>query len=208
MRYVAIDFETGNSSPLSACSLGVSVFEGKALVREETSLIRPPECAGKFHWGNIRINHITEKMVEGAPDFYSVWKPFETEAEGSVLVCHNASFDINILCACLAHYHMKTPECRYVCTVKTARRVWPELENHRLNTVSHALGIELNHHEAGSDARASGLILQAAMRATHTPDAEALAEKIGMRLGRISSMGVTPCSIARGARDNFEAVIL
>ena len=88
------------------------------------------------------------------------------------------------------------PECRYLCTVKVSKRVWPELENHKLDTVSAALHIDLNHHEAGSDARAAGLILQAALRRTGSADADALAEKIGMRLGRISSMGKTPCSIA------------
>ena len=176
MRYLALDFETGNASPLSACALGASVFEDNQLVDEKISLIRPPECVGRFHWGNVRVNHI---------------------AEGSVIVCHNAMFDTNVLCSCLAHYGLKMPECRYLCTVKVSKRVWPELENHKLDTVSAALHIDLNHHEAGSDARAAGLLLQAALRRTGSVDADALAEKFGMRLGRISSMGKTPCSIAK-----------
>ena len=177
MRYLALDFETGNASPLSACALGASVFEDNQLVDEKISLIRPPECVGKFHWGNVRVNHIKEKMVADAPSFAEV-------------------FDTNVLCSCLAHYGLKMPECRYLCTVKVSKRVWPELENHKLDTVSAALHIDLNHHETGSDARAAGLILQAALRRTGSADADALAEKIGMRLGRISSMGKTPCSIA------------
>ena len=59
MKYVALDFETGNASPLSACALGASIFEDGALVREQVSLIRPPAGARKFHWGNVRVNHIT-----------------------------------------------------------------------------------------------------------------------------------------------------
>ena len=197
MRYVAMDFETGNASPLSACALGVSVFEDDKLVREQVSLIHPPACVGKFHWGNVRVNHIKEKMVADAPAFDEVWRSIAADAEGSVLVCHNAMFDTAVLCACLAHYGLKMPECRYLCTVKVSQRVWPELENHKLDTVSAALGIDLNHHEAGSDARAAGLILQAALRDTGSADADALAQKIGMRLGRISCMGKTPCSIAK-----------
>ena len=81
-----------------------------------------------------------------------------------------------------------------------ARRVWQALKNHKLDTVSAALGIELNHHEACSDARAAGWILQAALQETGSTDADALAAKIGMRLGRISSMGTTPCSIAKDIR--------
>ena len=61
MRYLALDFETGNASPLSACALGASVFEDNQLVDEKISLIRPPECVGKFHWGNVRVNHIKDR---------------------------------------------------------------------------------------------------------------------------------------------------
>lgn len=200
MRYVALDFETGNASPLSACALGVSVFEDAALVREQVSLIRPPDGVGKFHWGNVRVNHIKEKMVADAPPFDAVWRAVADDAEGSVLVCHNAMFDTAVLCACLAHFHLPVPECRYVCTVKVSQRVWPELVNHKLDTVSEALGIPLNHHEAGSDARAAGLTLQAALRRTDSADADELAQKIGMRLGRISCMGTAPCSIAKEVR--------
>ncbi|MDF3024853.1 MAG: polymerase epsilon subunit-like 3-5 exonuclease, partial [Alphaproteobacteria bacterium] len=42
----------------------------------------------------------------------------------------------------------------WVCTVNVARSKWPELANHKLNTVSKHLNIELNHHDAASDAHA------------------------------------------------------
>ena len=38
MKYVALDFETGNASPLSACALGASIFEDDVLVREQVSV--------------------------------------------------------------------------------------------------------------------------------------------------------------------------
>lgn len=200
MRYIALDFETGNASRLSACALGVSIFEDQTPAGEFVTLIKPPAGVGKFHWGNVRVNHIKESMVADAPTFDLVWREIADKVDGSVLVCHNAMFDTAVLCACLAHYHLPVPDCRYVCTVKVAQRVWPELENHKLDTVAGALGIELNHHEAGSDARAAGLILQAALRETGSADADALARRIGMRLGRISCMGTTPCSIAKEIR--------
>lgn len=201
MRYFALDFETGNASPLSACSVGVSVFEDDALLYSDAVLIKPPAEVGKFHWGNVKVHKIKERMVADAPAFDVVWQRFAADAAGSVIVCHNAVFDTAVLCHLLAHYHLPVPECRYLCTVKVSQRVWPEMENHKLGTVSEALGIALNHHEAGSDAFAAGQILLAALRETGSADADALAEKIGMRLGRISCMGTTPCSIAKeGAR--------
>ena len=40
-----------------------------------------------------------------------------------------------------------------------SRRLLPRLPNHRLNTVSDYLGLELDHHHAGSDSLACGEIL-------------------------------------------------
>ena len=205
MRYTALDFETGNASRLSACALGVSIFEDQTPAGELVTLIKPPAQVGKFHWGNVRVNHIKESMVVDAPTFDLVWREITDQVDGSMLVCHNAMFDTAVLCACLAHYHIPVPDCRYVCTVKVAQRVWPELANHKLDTVAGALGIALNHHEAGSDARAAGLILQAALRETGSVDADDLACRIGMRLGRISCMGTVPCSIAKATRDGKAA---
>lgn len=193
MKYVALDFETGNQSPLSACALGVSVFRDRALTEQWVSLIRPPSCVGAFDWRNIRLHHITEQMVAAAPSFDTVWARMAADIKGSLLVAHNARFDINILYACLKHFHLQIPECRFLCTVTIARRVWPNLINHKLHTVCHALKIPLNHHEAGSDARASGLILQAALTKTGSADAEELAEKTGIYPGSIAETGITSC---------------
>ena len=101
MRYLALDFETGNASLLSACALGTSVFEDNQLVDEKISLIRPPECVGRFHWGNVRVNHIKEKMVADAPSFAEVWSrsPTSEAASRATTLC-----SIRMCFSCLAHY--------------------------------------------------------------------------------------------------------
>lgn len=72
-------------------------------------------------------------------------------------------FDMGVLNALLLQYGISKPLCTYIDTVEIARRLWPFLPNHRLNTVCDYLGIALNHHEALSDARGSALILMNAM---------------------------------------------
>lgn len=186
MRYVAMDFETGNGDYTSACSIGLSYYENHTLVGSENFLIRPPDSVGKFHWYNVKIHGIKRSMVKDAPTFDQIWEKFKAQVEGSVLVCHNAAFDTEVLCRCLEFYHIPLPTCRYICTVEVSKKVWPELENHKLNTVAQALNIQLNHHEAASDAHACGEILQHALRQTHCTDAHMLAEKLGIRLGTIS----------------------
>lgn len=186
MRYVAMDFETGNGYYTSACAIGLSYYEDHVLVGSESFLIRPPESVGKFHWYNVKIHGITRSMVEDAPTFEQVWEKVKERIEGSILVCHNAAFDTEVLCRCLEFYHIPLPTCRYICTVEVSKKVWPELENHKLNTVAGALHISLHHHQAASDARASGEILQRALEQTHCADAQKLAEKLHVHLGTIS----------------------
>lgn len=197
MKYVALDFETANSSPSSACSVGISVFDDEVLLHSKVYLIRPPKEYCTFHWYNIKVHGITRVMVNDAPQFNEVWPLLQQDVEGSVLACHNAMFDTAVLCKTLTYFDLPLPRCRYVCTVKVAQKIWPALENHKLDTVSSALHIALNHHEAGSDALACGMILQSAMKQTCSKDIDMLADKIGMRLGKISPEGCLSCSTAQ-----------
>ena len=43
MKFVAIDFETANTSELGICSVGIAVFENNQLADTYYSLIRPPK---------------------------------------------------------------------------------------------------------------------------------------------------------------------
>ena len=45
-----------------------------------------------------------------------------------------------------------------------SRRLLPQLPNHKLNTLSDYLGLELDHHHAGSDSLACGEILRYHLR--------------------------------------------
>ena len=194
MKYAALDFEVGNANMTSACAIGLCVFEDFRMVRRFGCLIRPPKSAGKFHWGNVRVNGIKKKDVRNAPTFGQLWDGLREDLENSILVCHNAAFDTAVLRACLDYFGLPYPRCRYLCTVKVAQAVWPEMENHRLNTLSEALGIKLDHHEAGSDAHAAGLLLLEALRATGCADAVEMAEKLGLRLG---VLGGADCKTAQ-----------
>lgn len=200
MRFVSIDFETANASPLSACSIGVVVFEDGVPVKSLVSLIKPPEEFGKFNWYNTKIHKIKRNMVEDAPTFDQVWERIRDDVADGIVVCHNAVFDTSVLRRLLEYYQIKVPEFRYICTVKVSQKLWPELENHKLDTVSEALGISLNHHEALSDSMACGLILAKAVEEQQCTSVEALAEKIGMRLGSVSPKKNVSCSTAEEVR--------
>ena len=97
--FTAIDFETANRYPTSACSIGIVVVQDGEITEEFSHLIKPEPYY--FNKKFIEIHGITPVMVKDAPSFYDLWgvigRYFDTEA----LVAHNAGFDMSVLKACL-----------------------------------------------------------------------------------------------------------
>ena len=155
--FAAIDFETADAKRDSACAVAVvRVSEGK-IVDSLYRLVQPPRKT--FSPFCVRVHNIHWKDVENEPVFADVWPDFAHLFDGVEFVAaHNATFDKSVLSACLDACGMPMTAARFLCTVKLARKVWPDLVNHKLNTVSNYLGIELQHHHAGSDAEACARI--------------------------------------------------
>jgi len=77
------------------------------------------------------------------------------------LAAHNASFDKGVLEGACAHYGITAPTLPFRCTVQMARKAW-NLRPTKLPDVCRHLGIDLDHHNALSDAMACALIVLAA----------------------------------------------
>jgi DNA polymerase III subunit epsilon len=159
--FVAIDFETADHGPDSACAVGLVRVEGQRVVHREAVLLRPPRPRFLFS----SIHGISWEMVESEPVFGDVWPRLLPILDGAAfLAAHNASFDRRVLGACCALAGLSIPEMPFVCTVQLARRRWGERRND-LASVCRRLGIGLVHHDAGSDAEACARIVIAARAA-------------------------------------------
>ena len=162
IRYVAFDVETPNRLNDRISSIGVSTISDDGAIQTKSYLVNP-EC--DFDCFNISLTGITPAMVEKAPTFPAVWADLEPLFTDHTLVAHNATFDLCVLSKTLSAYGLLTPKIRYLCTMRIARSVFPQMENHKLNTISAQLGIPLKHHDAGSDSEACALILKKVMDA-------------------------------------------
>jgi len=167
--FVAIDFETADYSPDSACAVGLVRVEDYRVVHREVVLIRPPRQHIVFTF----IHGITWAMVAESPVFADVWPRVAPLLDGAAfLAAHNAPFDRRVLRACCEAAGHRPPPQRFVCTLQLARRRW-KMHPANLPTVCRRLGIGLIHHDAGSDAEACARIVIAAAQTGHlsTPDA-------------------------------------
>lgn len=159
-HFVAIDFETADYGADSACSVGLVRVVDNVIEEEMVRLIRPPRVDFRFTY----IHGLTWEDVEDADVFADVW-PEMADFIGNApyLVAHNAPFDRKVLNSCLEAAAISADVPEFICTVQVARHKL-QIKPAKLSNVCDVLGIELNHHEALSDARACAKVLIEAKR--------------------------------------------
>lgn len=158
--FVAIDFETADHAPDSACAVGLVRVEHGRVVRKVRQFIRPPRDVMLF----THIHGITLDYVEDKPSFAQAWPLLKEVLDGAeFLAAHNAGFDRGVMRACCLAADLDMPHQQWVCSVRQARNVL-NIYPANLANVCRVMGIKLNHHEALSDAEACARIVMAARR--------------------------------------------
>lgn len=160
-RIVSIDFETANSKRASVCSIGFVVEEYGEIIMEKEILVNPktdftPKC--------IKVHGIKPLDVVDAPTWDVAWKEVESYITDSTLViAHNLrSMELACIRQECERYNMELPPFAKVRghnkmaydTLKIAKDNYSDLENHRLDTLAKYFNINLDHHNALSDAKA------------------------------------------------------
>ena len=104
------------------------------------------------------LTHITDDMVNDSPTIEEVLPQFIEFTKDSILVAHNASFDIGFI----SHFaaEQKLVFNPYVIdTLTIARENYTSVENHKLGTLAEFLGVELEGaHRAINDTRATAKV--------------------------------------------------
>jgi DNA polymerase III subunit epsilon len=158
--FVAIDFETANRDPASACAIGLALVKAGQVVANPSWLIRPPRLY--FDPAFIQIHGIDADKVINEPEFDLVWEWLKPQLDGTIIIAHNAVFDINVLKNTLDYYRLPFPTFRYSCTKIIAQKTWPTYKRYNLAELALRHGFEFKHHDAAEDARVcAGIALKA-----------------------------------------------
>ncbi|MGL4951612.1 MAG: exonuclease domain-containing protein [Mycoplasma sp.] len=134
MNAFIIDFETANSQRCSACSIGIVEIKDGKIVNEWSFLFKPAN--GYFDRINIKIHGITPDMVKDKSTFKEIWNNGLSDLlNNKIVFAHNASFDMSVSRATLAAYGLQHLNLHYSCTMLISKKLWPNCENHKLNTL-------------------------------------------------------------------------
>lgn len=182
LDFTAIDFETANSSPASACSVGLVRVRGGEVVATAGWLIQPPPGHDEFQEWNVRIHGIQARDVISAATWVDQFDRLCAFAGADVLVAHNAGFDLNVLRRASEATGQICPPYRSLCSLQVARKTY-ELDSYRLPVAAAAAGFaEFSHHDALADARACAQIVIDAAGRAGAADVFALADALSLRV--------------------------
>jgi DNA polymerase-3 subunit epsilon len=152
MNFTAIDFETATA--YHPCSVGIVMVENGIIVDEYVTLIKPPR--NEYSPYTIAVHGIYPRDTVNAKTFVQVFPEIQKRLQNRIVVAHNESFDRNVLAKSMALHGLNYEDLniskRWECTVKIYKS--KGLKPTKLSDCCREMGIELNHHEALSDARA------------------------------------------------------
>ena len=175
LNFVAIDFETANSSPASPCAVGLVRVRNGVIDDSLALLFMPPEPHDWFSEWNIKIHGIRPSDVIDGPTWAEALPVMLAFIGDDVLIAHNAPFDMGVLRAAADAVDVELPGLRYLCSLAMSRRTY-NLESYRLNAVAYAVGHEeFDHHDALADADACARIVIHMANRKDAEDLEGLA---------------------------------
>lgn len=158
MNFITIDFETANANYNSACQIGIAEVENGIIVREYSSLIKPPS---DFHHKNIEITGIRPEDVKDSPQFVDIWNDIQSFFQNNhFVVAHNAYFDMCVLRASLEDCKIIPPNFNYLCSINICSTLG-DLRDERktLSNLAELCGYSFKHHDALEDAKACAYIV-------------------------------------------------
>lgn len=167
-NFVAIDFETANYKPFSACSVALVTVEDNEIVERYHTLIQPP--GNLYFKGFSELHGIMPTDTINKPTFEDLAYDIVSRLEHQTIVAHNEAFDRHVLKAALNYYGISGRtlklERKWECTVKIYRKLGFKPAN--LKACCDKLSIPLKHHDALSDAEACAALYLAYLEKNRT----------------------------------------
>ena len=152
--YVAIDIETTGLDYEFCHIIEVSAIRYRNGIQLDkyVSLVKPPLSTTFSYDGSwesyyvdeyiTELTGITNDMLKSAPDPTEVYPQLKEFLGESILVAHNANFDINFLYDAFGEYANTFLSNDFIDTMRIARKVFPELKHHRLCDVAKMCHVE------------------------------------------------------------------
>ena len=161
--YCVLDLETTGLSAKTEkiTEIGIMKIQNGEVVDEFCEFVNPEKPIPKRVQ---EVTNITDKMVANSPTIDVLFPKVLDFIKDSVLVAHNASFDIGFLKNVAKNLGYEF-DYTYVDTLPLARKLYPELKKHKLGKIAEHLKIKVEvAHRALDDVDTTVKILKEMMK--------------------------------------------
>ena len=161
--YCVLDLETTGLSAKTEkiTEIGIMKIQNGEVVDEFCEFVNPEKPIPKRVQ---EVTNITDEMVANSPTIDVLFPKVLDFIKDSVLVAHNASFDIGFLKNVAKNLGYKF-DYTYVDTLPLARKLYPELKKHKLGKIAEHLKIKVEvAHRALDDVDTTVKILKEMMK--------------------------------------------
>lgn len=151
LPYIVFDLETTGLDPNTdeIIEIGAIKVQGKEIKDIFNKLVKPER---QITANITELTGITQEMLNDELPLKPVLSRFMEFIGNSILVAHNADFDLAFLKNAAKKCLNRDITNFTICTVLVSRDILPNLDNHKLHTVAKYFGIEVaNRHRAIGD---------------------------------------------------------
>ena len=157
--YVVFDVETTGLSAVNNDLIQIAaskMYKGN-IVEQFDEFINPGHHLSAF---TTELTGITDNHVRNAKPIEEVLQMFQDFCQDTVLVAHNATFDVGFMNANYERHGMPIITQPVIDTLEFARNLYPEYKRHGLGPLTKRFQVSLEHHHmANYDAEATGRLL-------------------------------------------------
>jgi DNA polymerase-3 subunit epsilon len=160
LTYTVFDLETTGLNPNEGDEIiavgAIRMLNGRLLQDERFEQLVDPQRS--VPWTSVKIHGIHPEMLKGKPKIQEVLPMFHEFAKDTILVAHNAAFDMRFLQLKEEHTGVRFVNS-VLDTLLLSAVVHPSHEDHNLEAIAKRLGVQiLARHTAIGDAMATGEI--------------------------------------------------
>jgi DNA polymerase III epsilon subunit family exonuclease len=169
ITFVSFDVETTGLSPKTEriIEYGAIKFTTEQTKEEKSWLINPRR---RITAGAKKVHGITHDMVKRERIFRTVYPEIMAFIDGSVLLAHNARFDISFFTEEIKRNNKTLPETMVIDTLPLFRKWFPDAPAHNLTVLADYLGVSGGEfHRGMSDAAYVVNIFQIGMQRPEAP---------------------------------------
>jgi len=153
ITFVSFDVETTGLGPTTERILefGAVKFRDGKIIEEKSWLINPQQ---RIHFAARRVHGISSKSLKDKKVFAEVYPEISEFIGDSILLAHNAAFDVNFYSAEIKRLEQPIPPNIAIDTLKLFRTWFPDAPGYNLANLADHLGVTGDgFHRGLADAR-------------------------------------------------------